>query len=109
MNLLGAMNATRQVTESLWVLLLDTRNKVLAVPECARGDVGGVSIRPQEVFRAALQVPCWAAGVRTTSWFSSSMGAGARHDRSFSHPNIGLSDAAESAAALRRRRSTEPT
>ena len=52
--LLGAMDAARRVTESMWVLLLDVRQKVLGVHECARGGVTNVPVQLCDVFRAAV-------------------------------------------------------
>lgn len=54
--LLGALQATHRVAESLWVVLLDTRGKLIAVHECARGGISSVLVEIAEVFRAALLV-----------------------------------------------------
>jgi DNA repair protein RadC len=54
--LLHALNATQRVTESFCVLLLDSRQKLLGIHECARGGVANVPIEVQEVFRVAIVV-----------------------------------------------------
>ena len=54
--LLGALQATHKVTESVWVLLLVSRSKLIAIHECARGGIASVAVDPQEIFRAALLV-----------------------------------------------------
>jgi DNA repair protein RadC len=43
-----------QPSEVFAVLLLDTRLRVLAFHECARGQLAGVNIEPREVFRPAI-------------------------------------------------------
>ncbi|HEX5657581.1 MAG TPA: JAB domain-containing protein [Polyangiales bacterium] len=52
--LLGAMDAPARATESVWVLLLDARQKVVGVHECARGGVASVPVMPCDVYRAAV-------------------------------------------------------
>jgi DNA repair protein RadC len=52
--LLVAMDATHRAAESVWVLLLDARQKVIGVHECARGGVASVPVTPCDVFRAAV-------------------------------------------------------
>ena len=54
--LLCAIGAAQRVSESVWVILLDARGKLIAVHECARGGVAHVSIDIAEVFRAALVI-----------------------------------------------------
>jgi DNA repair protein RadC len=52
--LLRAMDATARAAESLWVLLVDARQKLIAVHECARGGISSVPVQPCDVFRAAI-------------------------------------------------------
>ena len=52
--LLGAMDASRRVTESMWVLLLDARQKLIGIHECAKGGVTSVPVQLCDVFRAAI-------------------------------------------------------
>lgn len=42
--------------ESFWILLLDTRNKIIGTPvECVRGLLDSAPIHPREVFREAVR------------------------------------------------------
>ena len=43
-------------TESVWVFMLDTRAKLMAVHECARGGIDAAHVSVQEIFRTALLV-----------------------------------------------------
>ncbi|MEY4513595.1 MAG: hypothetical protein RLZZ450_5717 [Pseudomonadota bacterium] len=52
--LLGAMQAPARATESVWVLLLDARAKLIGVHECARGGITSARVQVGDVFRAAL-------------------------------------------------------
>lgn len=54
--LLDALGATNHAAESLWVIRLESRGKVLAAHECARGPVASVPVDIRDVFRSALLV-----------------------------------------------------
>lgn len=49
-----ALGAHELATESMWVLLLDARQKLAGVHECARGGVSAVAVALSDMLRAAI-------------------------------------------------------
>lgn len=56
--LMGRMSHLQQ--EELWVILLDTRNRVLGTPAIYRGSLNTSVVRISEVFRPAVEAPAAA-------------------------------------------------
>lgn len=56
--LIGRMSHLQQ--EELWVILLDTRNRVLGTPSIYRGSLNTSVVRIGEVFRPAVEAPAAA-------------------------------------------------
>lgn len=56
--LMGRMSHLQQ--EELWVILLDTRNRVLGTPSIYRGSLNTSVVRIGEVFRPAVEAPAAA-------------------------------------------------
>lgn len=56
--LMGRMSHLQQ--EELWVILLDTRNRVLGTPTIYRGSLNSSVVRVGEVFRPAVEAPAAA-------------------------------------------------
>ncbi len=56
--LMGRMSHLQQ--EELWVILLDTRNRILGIPVIYRGSLNTSVVRIGEVFRPAVEAPAAA-------------------------------------------------
>lgn len=46
-----------EVQEVMLAILLDTKHRVIATHEIARGDLNALGIQPREAFRAAIMLP----------------------------------------------------
>jgi DNA repair protein RadC len=51
---LMANQAGRRTMESMWVLMLDARMRLIGMHEAAKGSMDAVYIKPRDIFRAAV-------------------------------------------------------
>lgn len=54
--LMQSLGAPYRATESMWVVLIGTRNHVHSIHECARGSTDRVALALADIFRAAIIV-----------------------------------------------------